>query len=128
MNIENPVGARLHSTVLRVTNLENSIEWYQRILGLSPVYRDFSYRLVNMVGEQHQQLTLWEALDKKTVLTSNINGIYPVVATPDAVAYREELIQRGAKVGPIEHDEGLTLFWILDPDDHKIVVLQFLIE
>ncbi len=128
MKVDRPVSARLHTTVLRVTNLERSVDWYRNVLGMKPVYRDFSYRLVNMVGENNQQLTLWEALDKKTVITSSIHGIYPVLATPNAVTCREEMLQHGASVGPIEQEEGLVLFWVNDPDNHRIAVLEFLID
>jgi catechol 2,3-dioxygenase-like lactoylglutathione lyase family enzyme len=123
-----PPQLELYTTILRVSNLERSVEWYSKVFGLQPVYRDLSYRLASMVGGKGQRITLREATGNRAVEPMRLEGAYVVFVTTDAEAMHNDLIQRGFSVGSVEDHPGVRLFWVPDPDGHQLCVLQFLFD
>jgi catechol 2,3-dioxygenase-like lactoylglutathione lyase family enzyme len=123
-----PPQFELYTTILRVTDLERSVQWYSEVFGLQPVYRDVGYRLVSLVGGKGQQITLREATGNRTIEPTGLDGAYVVIVTTDAETTHENLINRGIGVCPVESHPGVRLFWVPDPDGHRLCVLQFMFD
>ncbi len=120
---------RMHTTVLRVTNLERSEKWYTEKLGMNVVYRDIHYRLIMVRDKGESQLSLWELRPGEAASKSAKEVIYPVFISTDAAADHRELTARGVNPGAMEeYPFGLRMFWIEDPDAHRICVIEFLME
>jgi catechol 2,3-dioxygenase-like lactoylglutathione lyase family enzyme len=117
----------LYTSILRVSNLERSMEWYAEAFGMKPHNPDPSYRLVNMISSSGQRITLREQTDKP-ITPSSLHGMYVVFLTTNAEALRADMLRRGYKVGPVQDHPGVRLFWVFDPDQHPLCILEFMIE
>jgi catechol 2,3-dioxygenase-like lactoylglutathione lyase family enzyme len=114
--------------ILRVKNLEQSVEWYVNAFGLKPSYRDVQYHLVELTGPTHQRIMLRELSDSHDVQPTHLYSGYVVFLTPDVEAAHAYFTGRGEPVGAVEEYAGVRLFWVTDPDGHRLCVLQFVIE
>lgn len=116
---------KLHTTVIRVHDLERSHDWYVNKLGMREIYRDLRYRLRSYALGEQGQLTLWELPPgSEHVPMTQFNG-YVVLISEAIEDERTALEQRGVAVDPIIKEDGLRVFWITDPDGNKLAVLQF---
>ena len=124
-----PLHLRMHTTVLRVSNLERSISWYTEKLGMNVIYRDIHYRLVMVRDSGESQLSLWELRPGEEPTTASKSTVYPVFISTDALADHHSLAERGVDPDPVEdYPHGLRMFWITDPDGHRLCVIEFLPE
>lgn len=116
---QTPPPLELYTTILRVSDLDRSVEWYRDMLGLQPSYRDYGYRLVTMTGEKGMQVTLREAAPGVPVVPTRLNSAYVVFISPEVDAAHAHFSALGCKVGPVETRPGVRLFALLDPDGRK---------
>jgi catechol-2,3-dioxygenase len=128
MSTANTPPLELHATILRVSDLEHSMEWYCNVFGLKPLNHDLSYRLATLVGENKQKIILRELKSGHAVVPSGLYSAYALFLSPDVVETHENFQQRGLKVSPVQDLPGVRIFYVYDPDDHQLCVLQFVIE
>ena len=118
---------QFHSTVLRVSNLEASLDWYQRVFDFDVLFVDPHYRLRVLSDRQDRMITLWEA-DGGAPVPTQRNGSYLVFVTPDIERARAELERRGCAPEPTGIHPGLRISWLPDPDGHRHAIMQFMPE
>lgn len=124
-----PESLDLYTTILRVRDLEVSERWYADVLGMKFIYRDLSYPLVSMVGPGGARLTLWKIDEGLSVEPVGYQAAFPTFVTRDVSTTHAELERKGAKVEPVDSGKsGVLFFWVLDPDGHRLLVLQMLIK
>lgn len=119
------VSTRCHTTMLRVTNLERSIEWFERVLGAKIVHRDPAYRVVEFRTPCGAHLSIWEVRAHERLIPASIETPYVVFVTDDIVEYRRSLEAVQATVSPIVRGMGMDIFWFADPDNNQYCVLHF---
>jgi len=124
---------RFLHTMLRVTNLEKSVEFYTRLMGMQEIRRrdvpDGKYTLV-FVGygpeESHTalELTYNYGVDKYEMGTQ---FGHLAISFPDVAATCEKLRKEGVKItreaGPVKFGTTVIAF-IEDPDGYKIELIQ----
>ena len=119
----------LHTTVLRVTNLEESRRWFVEKVGMTVVYEDIHYRLISLELGQGSRLSLWEFRPGEAPTDTTKETAYMVLLSKDARGDHATLTARGVKTDPIEeYERGLRMFWFSDPDNHRFCVIEFLPE
>jgi catechol 2,3-dioxygenase-like lactoylglutathione lyase family enzyme len=124
---DNTLQLRLHTIVLRVRNLKASRAWYEEKLGMRVLYTDPHYRLISLGLEGESRLTLWELREGEVPTETAKEMAYPVFLSQHARRDHRELTARGAVTEPVEDfAHGLRIFWIRDPDDHRLCVIEFL--
>ena len=124
---------RMLHTMLRVGNLERSLQFYTEVLGMKLLrqeeYPDGKFSLA-FVGygdeENHTVLELTHNWDTDSYDLGNGFG-HVAIAVPDAVAACEQIKQRGGKVireaGPKMHGT-IVLAFVEDPDGYKIELIE----
>jgi lactoylglutathione lyase len=124
---------RFLHTMLRVTNLEKSVDFYTRLMGMQEIRRrdvpDGKYTLVFMgygPEESHTalELTYNYGVDKYEMGTQ---FGHLAISFPDVAATCEKLRKEGVKItreaGPVKF--GTTVIaCIEDPDGYKIELIQ----
>ncbi len=124
---------RFLHTMLRVTNLEKSVDFYTRLMGMQEIRRrdvpDGKYTLV-FVGYGPEEtntaleLTYNYGVDKYEMGTQ---FGHLAIAFPDVTATCEELRKNGVKItreaGPVKFGTTVIAF-IDDPDGYKIELIQ----
>jgi lactoylglutathione lyase len=124
---------RFLHTMLRVTNLEKSVDFYTRLMGMQEIRRrdvpDGKYTLV-FVGygpeESHTalELTYNYGVDKYEMGTQ---FGHLAISFPDVAATCEKLRKEGVKItreaGPVKFGTTVIAF-IEDPDGYKIELIQ----
>ena len=118
----------LYTTILRVRNLDQSVQWYCRIFGLQSEHHDNQYRLAVLRASSGQTIALREVAADRKISPSGLNSAYVVFMTPDADQTHDRLAGQGEKVGSVQDHPGVRLFWLYDPDGHPLCVLQFVID
>jgi predicted enzyme related to lactoylglutathione lyase len=124
---EQPLLA-LYSTVVRVRSLEPSLQWYETVLGLRTAFRDPFYKLRVLSDDRGHLITIWEMENDSPPVTTQRNGSYLVIVTPDIDLARREIVRRGGEPEEITTPPGLRLFWLADPDGHRHAIMQFMPE
>jgi catechol 2,3-dioxygenase-like lactoylglutathione lyase family enzyme len=120
---------QLHTTVFRVANLERSRRWYEEKLGMTVVYEDIHFKLISLEKGGNGRISLWEMRPGEAPTATAKEMAYIVFLTQDALEDYRILVERGANVSPIEeYQQGLRMFWITDPDNHRHCVIEFLPE
>ncbi len=120
-------------TMLRVTNLERSVDFYSRLMGMQELRRrdvpDGKYTLVFLgYGDEEShtalELTYNYGVDKYDIGTQ---FGHLAISFPDVAAACEELRQNGVKItraaGPVKFGTSVIAF-IEDPDGYKIELIQ----
>jgi catechol 2,3-dioxygenase-like lactoylglutathione lyase family enzyme len=119
----------LYTTILRVRNVERSVEFYCRVFDLDSDYYDLSYPLASLTTNSGMRLTFWEAPAGEPLPVLTPAGGFATFVTADAVASHGEIAGRGATVSPLDYNQtGVCFFWVTDPDGHSVLVLQLLPE
>ena len=112
----------IDTVIIRVSDIEISKDWYQKKLGLLPVWDDPKMNLVVLGTNSATSLTLWQT--KKKISIDQETASYPIFKTPDASALREALIVSGIQVGEIIQDEHVKYFFFYDPDGNILEACQ----
>ncbi len=124
---------RILHTMLRVGNLEKSIEFYTEVLGMKMLrrrdYPDGKFTLAFVGYQDEADGSVLELTHNWGVERYDLGGGYGHVAIEVDDAYRscEEVKRRGGKVtreaGPMKH--GVTVIaFVEDPDGYKIEFIQ----
>ena len=112
----------IDTVIIRVSDIEISKDWYQKKLGLLPVWDDPKMNLVVLGTNSATSLTLWQT--KKKISIDQETASYPIFKTTDASALREALIISGIQVGEIIQDEHVKYFFFYDPDGNILEACQ----
>ena len=124
---------RILHTMLRVGNLEKSIEFYTEVLGMKMLrrrdYPDGKFTLAFVGYQDEEDGSVLELTHNWGVERYDLGGGYGHIAIEVDDAYRscEEVKRRGGKVtreaGPMKH--GVTVIaFVEDPDGYKIEFIQ----
>ncbi len=127
-------GFRLLHTMLRVFDMDRSIDFYTRLLGMKLIRRrdvpDGRYTLA-FVGygeeETHTVLELTYNWDQKEPYTIGSGFGHLAVAVPDLYKVCDVLAKEGVKIprppGPLKFGT-VHIAFIEDPDGYRIEVIQ----
>jgi len=127
--MNNTLQMRLHAIMLRVTNLERSRKWYTETLGFTVAFEDSHYKLLTLRDQGEGQLAIWELRPGEIPTVATQEAAYPVFISTHASEDHRLLAARGANPEPIQdYPHGLRVFWVSDPDGHRICVLEFMME
>ncbi len=125
---------RLAHTMLRVKDLEKSLDFYTRILGMK-VLRQKEYpdgKFTNtFVGygpeETHPAIELTYNWDQEEAYDLGNGWGHVALEVPDVYATCETLAEAGAKItrppGPMKHGTRVIAF-VEDPDGYKVELLE----
>jgi len=124
---------RMLHTMLRVGDLDKSIDFYTQVLGMKMLRRKdypdgkFTLAFVGYGDEaDHTVIELTHNWDTKSYDIGNGFG-HLAIAVPDAYKACEDVKQRGGKVtreaGPMKHGTTVIAF-VEDPDGYKIEFIQ----
>ncbi|WP_238654717.1 VOC family protein [Paenibacillus piscarius] len=118
---------KMNWMTLRVRDLEASLDFYHRILGL-PVERRFESRgkQIVMLGEEGQpKLELIQGSDPALKPECGVSIGYGVGSLDEAI---DELAKEGIPVarGPIAPNPGIRFCYILDPDGFEVQLAEHL--
>ena len=124
---------RIMHTMLRVGNLERSIAFYTRVLGMKVLRRQdypegkFTLAFVGY-GDEASQAVLELTHNWETASYDLGNGYgHVAIEVPDAYKACEEVKKLGGKVtreaGPMKHGTTVIAF-VEDPDGYKIEFIQ----
>lgn len=124
---------RILHTMLRVGNLEQSLNFYQDVLGMSLLRRKdypegrFTLAFVGYGEEaEHTVLELTHNWDTASYDLGNAYG-HIAIEVDDAYAACEKVKAKGGKVvreaGPMKHGTTVIAF-VEDPDGYKIEFIQ----
>ena len=124
---------RMLHTMLRVGDLDKSIDFYTNVLGMKLLRRKdypegkFTLAFVGYGDEvDHTVIELTHNWDTKSYEIGNGFG-HLAVAVPDAYKACDDVKKRGGKVtreaGPMKHGTTVIAF-VEDPDGYKIEFIQ----
>ncbi len=125
---------RLLHTMLRVGNLQRSLQFYTEVLGMKLLrqeeYPDGKFTLA-FVGygdeDNNTVLELTHNWDTDSYDLGNAYG-HIAIAVPDAYAACEKIKQQGGNVvreaGPMIHDASIVIAFVEDPDGYKIELIE----
>ena len=124
---------RILHTMLRVGNLDKSIEFYTEVLGMKMLrrrdYPDGKFTLAFVGYQDEEDGSVLELTHNWGVERYDLGGGYGHIAIEVDDAYRScaEVKRRGGKVtreaGPMKH--GVTVIaFVEDPDGYKIEFIQ----
>ena len=124
---------RLLHTMLRVGNLDKSLDFYTRILGMSLLRKNdypegkFTLAFVGY-GEEKDNAVIELTWNWDTDHYDLGNGYgHIAIAVPNAAKTCDEIRQRGGKVvreaGPMKHGTNAIAF-VEDPDGYKVELIE----
>ena len=124
---------RLLHTMLRVGNLERSLDFYTNVLGMRLLrqkdYPSGRFTLAFVGYEDEDKGTVLELTHNWDTETYNLGDAYGHIAlqVPDAAAACEMVRTKGGKVtreaGPMKHG-GSVIAFVEDPDGYKIEFVE----
>ncbi len=124
---------RMLHAMLRVGNLERSLQFYTEVLGMKLLrqeeYPDGKFSLAFVgYGDEENNTVLELTYNWDTDNYDLGNGFgHIAIAVPDAVAACEQIKKRGGKVireaGPMMHGT-IVLAFVEDPDGYKIELIE----
>lgn len=127
-------GCRMLHTMIRVKDLDKSLDFYTRLMGMQVLRRrdvpagKYSLAFVGYGDERSNaviELTYNWGKDEGYELGTGFGHL--AVGVPDAYAVCERLAQAGVKIprppGPVQHGTTVIAF-VEDPDGYKIELIQ----
>ena len=127
-------GGRLLHTMIRVLDLEKSIDFYTRLLGMTLLRRKdyesgrFTLAFIGYGDEsQSTAIELTHNWDQKEPYTMGSGFGHLAIGVRDIYGACETLAKEGVKIprppGPMKHG-GSVIAFIEDPDGYKIELIQ----
>ena len=131
---EAPAKARLLHTMIRVFDLEASIDFYTRLLGMTLLRRkdypsgEFTLAFVGYGDEtEGAVIELTHNWPRKERYTVGDGYGHMAIGVADVAKTCERLAAAGAKIprppGPMKHGGGIIAF-VEDPDGYKIELIE----
>ncbi len=131
---EGSAGYRLLHTMVRVLDLDKSLDFYTRFLGMRLLRRTdfpdgkFTLAFVGYGDEKDQAvIELTHNWDQKDPYLIGSGYGHMAIGVPDIYGTCERLAKEGAKItrppGPMKHGSTVIAF-IEDPDGYKIELIQ----
>ena len=124
---------RILHTMLRVGNLERSIEFYTQVLGMRELrrndYPDGRFTLVFVGYEDEDRAAVLELTHNWDTDSYDLGDGYGHIAieVEDAYAACDRIREKGGKVvreaGPMKHGTTVIAF-VEDPDGYKVELIQ----
>lgn len=126
--------ARMLHTMIRVFDLEKSLDFYTRLLGMRLLRRtdypsgEFTLAFVGYGDEEHHTvLELTHNWGQKEPYQLGTGLGHIAIGVPDIYAVCDRLAQEGVKIprppGPMKHGSTVIAF-IEDPDGYKIELIE----
>ncbi len=126
--------ARMLHTMVRVFDLEKSLDFYTRLLGMRLLRRtdypsgEFTLAFVGYGDEErHTVLELTHNWGQKEPYQPGSGFGHIAIGVPDIYAVCDKLAQEGVKIprppGPMKHGSTVIAF-IADPDGYKIELIE----
>lgn len=112
----------IDTVILRVSDIEKSVKWYQEKLELNSIWNDENLKLNVLDTESPVSLTLWQTNQKIEI--NKETASYPIFKTQNAALARETLLNKQVQVGEIISDEFVTYFFFYDPDMNILEVCE----
>ena len=119
---------QLATVVLRVADLERSVEWYRDMLGMSPIHKGVDgdtppYAVYDVSGVI---VTVWQLFpgQRRNAEENDRNSYVITVYDGDIVALRDSLVARGVKADEMRDSKNNRFFWFYDLDDNRWEVSQ----
>ena len=127
-------GYQLLHTMIRVLDLEKSIDFYTRLLGMKLLRRkdyptgEFTLAFVGYGDEaDHTAIELTHNWGQKEPYALGTAFGHLAVSVPDIYAACETLAREGVKIprppGPMKHG-GSVIAFVQDPDGYKIELIE----
>jgi lactoylglutathione lyase len=125
---------RMLHTMIRVLDLEKSIDFYTRLLGMRLLRRKdyesgrFTLAFVGYGDEsEHAVIELTHNWDQKESYTIGSGFGHMAIGVPDIYGVCDRLGKEGVRIprppGPMKHG-GSTIAFIEDPDGYKIELIE----
>jgi len=116
------------TVVLRVADLERSVEWYREKLGLAPLHRGADgntppYAVYAVSGVIVTVWQLWEGQDRANE-NNDRNSYVILVYGGDIVALHQRLVAADVKTDAMRDSANNRFFWFYDPDNNRWEVSQ----
>lgn len=112
----------IDTVIIRVSNYENSKNWYEEKLGLSPIWDDPAMKLVVLDTKSPVSITLWQT--EKKINVEEDSASYPIFGTSNAYSLHEQLRKLDVKISGIIKDDHVTWFKFYDPDGNVLEACQ----
>lgn len=122
MEQANPLLQGIDTVIIRVKDIYASKEWYEKKLGLKPVWDDAALALAVLDTKGPTSLTLWQTPHKISVEKETAS--YPIFRTPDVATLRMELLSRQVTTSDIITDQHVSYFFFYDPDGNVLEACQ----
>lgn len=129
--------ARLDAVVLRVRDLDRSVQWYSNILGLTPAHRDDAtgiailhlegapltlLRTSELQSDEPSRRT-GDSAARGAALTPHLSA-FPIFAVNDAHAAHAALTEAGVEVSTLHEDLSVRWCEFADPDGNRLEVCE----
>ena len=126
--------SRYLHTMIRVKDLDKSVDFYTRLMGMKELRRNevpggrYTLAFVGFQGNPDQaEIELTHNWDQETPYDIGSGFGHLAVGVPDVAAACEEVTAGGGKVtrpaGPVKHGTTIIAF-VEDPDGYKIELIQ----
>lgn len=112
----------IDTVIMRVSDIQKSIEWYTQKLGLKVLYRDERLKLAVLDTFSPTSLTLLETDEKAQ--PNPRRASYPIFRTDEIQEAHRLLTSLGVNVGELITDQVVTYFTFYDLDDNILEVCQ----
>lgn len=116
-------GVVLATIVLRVRDLETSVAWYRKHVGLVPIHRGADgntppYAAYDVAGTV---VTLWQLFDgqDRSAEDSDLDSYLVLVVEGDLTTLHERLTSAGVTVDVMRSTRNNQFFWFHDPDGNR---------
>ncbi|HEY0354868.1 MAG TPA: VOC family protein [Flavisolibacter sp.] len=114
----------IDTIIIRVKDFNDSKDWYQNSLGLTPVFEDASMKLVVFDTKGPTSLTIWQT--EQIINNHKETCSYPIFRTPDAAGLRDEMKERNIQTGELVPGDHVHYFQFYDPDGNVLEACQVL--